>query len=270
MIYVYCRLPMNFGIPFMQGYDMKSVDVWSQEITKLPSDKRISKKLSKEELIEIGGVIDFINKTNELEKGQEGYMETTETEASFWNRAVCYDLGIGTKHDSEKAHKYYRLAFAQHQINSMSLDQQTKYHNRMSNVLLQDEPAIFEEAASLGYPTATYLLGLCHFNALGTPENDYKANELFLKAYKAGYYEACLSIGCQYEHGRGGFPKDQQKAYDYFLEGYNHGDLECGFNVAVIIYNSGREAEAIKLLRELAAKGHDRAKQALRQMGYNA
>ena len=189
------------------------------------------------------------------------------------NLAVCYDCGVGTDADLDKAQLFYRLAFQQYYYDSSNhsdLDKLNLQEHTLYPTNLLDVPPAYETAASYNYPSALYLLGLCYYMGKdGVPEDVNKAFRFFNQSYnsrKAGY--TCHLLGECYFYGRG-TQKSEQKALQLWSEGFNmFGEEQCGQNYASVLYNSGQKNKALEVLKALAAKGNLFASDALKRL-YN-
>ena len=190
----------------------------------------------------------------------------------LYNLAVCYDCGVGTDANVDKAQLYYRLAFQQnfYESKNSGIDKKALKEHTLYPTNLLDVPPAYETAASYNYPSALYLLGMCYYMGKdGIPEDMNKAFLFFKRSYdarKTGY--TCLQLGECYFYGRG-TQKSEPKALELWSEGYDlFGEEQCGQNYASLLYNSGKKDKALEVLRALAAKGNQFAINSLKKL-YN-
>lgn len=154
---------------------------------------------------------------------------------------------------------------------------------------------LFTKSHELGYPNATYMLGCCYHQGIGTFENKelavqffHKAEETgavpyaayylgicyeerqqhqtafnwFKKAVDVGYTEAHLKLGRYYETGLGGW-KNESKAFQHYSDAAYHGYTEAEFHLGRCHYEGIGTAknlnEALKYWRSAERKGHTEA-----------
>ncbi|MEY3089770.1 MAG: hypothetical protein RL113_86 [Pseudomonadota bacterium] len=98
----------------------------------------------------------------------------------------------------------------------------------------------YEKAAMHGHGAAQYNLGkLHHIDAKKDPSRYVKAKEWYEKSSEAGVPQAFNNLATLYMNGEG-VAKNEQKAFELFLEGANKGDDASAFNVA-LLYGWGEQ-----------------------------
>lgn len=154
---------------------------------------------------------------------------------------------------------------------------------------------LFTKSHELGYPNATYMLGCCYYQGLGTFENKelalqffhkaveteqvpfaayylgicyedklqyQKAFNWFKKAVDVGYTEAHLKLGRYYETGLGGW-KNEEKAFQHYSDAGYHGYAEAEFHLGRCHYEGIGTAmnlnEALNYWRSAERKGNTEA-----------
>lgn len=114
-------------------------------------------------------------------------------------------------------------------------------------------------AAAKDFAPAIHRLGICHYHAVGTPENDPEAVACFRRAADAGFIPSIHKLGMCY-HGGHGVKEDFQQAYQLFRKAAEAGEYESLYVVGVY-FNDGvavpqDQAEAIGWWEKAAAGGH--------------
>lgn len=194
----------------------------------------------------------------------DGKYASCGSDIAYWNIAACYDLGIGTEVSRTEASDYYKLAMFQ----KIGLDE-LKIPGVTYNMIdigklgsiftFPDVLQAYTEAEDLGYPTATYLVGLAYLSGIGTREDNYFANHYFEKAIQRGCSMAYSALANSYYRGYG-VAQDFEKAMSLWSKGwYDHGDLESGFTLAQFGIRAG-VPEGYAIMNNLAyQKNYQRA-----------
>ncbi|WP_296826797.1 SEL1-like repeat protein [uncultured Megasphaera sp.] len=130
--------------------------------------------------------------------GYDWYLQAAERgDARAQNAlAICYEYGLGTTQDYQKAVSWFR------------------------------------KAADKGLPDAMVNLGLCYDSVKGVREDKEKAVELYKKASEAGYVRAQIKLGECYLMGRG-VKRDEGKAVDLFRAVAEHGYAAAEYYLAM-------------------------------------
>jgi len=182
----------------------------------------------------------------------------------YYNKAVCYDCGIGVKRNVESAKVYYQLAFQQE---SLDLDGETTFKNQneyiTTNLIMA--PVVFKEGCEQGYPVALFLTGLCYLTGTGVKEDDKVANKYFKQSCDQRCAEAADALANSYYRGYG-VKQNIATAIDYYYRAYRYGMMESGMHYAIILYNYGKRNEAMAMLLELQKKGYEPAIKMINQI----
>lgn len=192
--------------------------------------------------------------------------EATGHPNGLWNKAVCFDLGIGTKQDLDLANAYYILSWVQKMLDNHEMPQDVYTSNNLQTLVLKPLTVeCYKEAADLGCPSATYQAGLCYLNGIGTEENNKLAVSFFALASKLEVADAYAALGNCFLHGYG-VPKNIKNAAMLFCESAKRGSPYGMCNIGIFYYNGGNISEAMKWLEKSANKGFKRAIDILNQL----
>ena len=97
-----------------------------------------------------------------------------------------------------------------------------------------------------GNAEAFYLLAGCYYNGtMGMPQDDQKANELYLKSGGLGCTRAYYNLGVSYHKGRG-VESDTKKAKYYFELAAMKGHIKARHNVGVLEFEAADYQRAKK------------------------
>lgn len=114
-------------------------------------------------------------------------------------------------------------------------------------------------AADKNFTPAIQWLGICHYHAFGTPEDNSKAVACFRRAADAGFIQSFHLLGLCY-HGGHGVEQDLQQACQMFRKAAEAGDPESAFLLGVYlsegIAGTQDQKEAIRWWERAAAAGH--------------
>ena len=93
---------------------------------------------------------------------------------------------------------------------------------------------------------------------MGLPQNQTKANELFLKAGEHGCSEAYYNLGIMYSNGRGA-AIDKKKAKHYYELAAMNGSVKARHNLGCIEYQAGNHQQAYKHTLIAARAGYKKS-----------
>ncbi len=149
-------------------------------------------------------------------------------------KANAYMNGTGVKKDYAEAYKYNKLAAD------------------------KKEPAAYAN------------LGVMYYNGWGVTQDDREAVKWWKMAAQQNVALAQSNLGYMYENGLGGLPKNQNKAFEYFMKAAKQNDVNGMYNVGSC-YLDGKGvnvnyAEALKWLRKSADEQYSMAQYALGRM----
>lgn len=204
---------MILSVCYLNGYGVEKKTERGLELLKEYTEK------NNKELVE------YLKKANE-----KGNMEAKV------NLAVCYENGIGTQINIDRAVELYK------------------------------------EGAEKGHPVAQVNLGICYYNGLGVKIDIEKAVELYKKSAEQGNYLGKFNLADCYYYGVV-IEKDIEKAIKLYKEVVEQGNPETEFTLGLIYYR-GDEVEknleeAVKLFKKSSDKGYVNAKLALGICYYN-
>ncbi|KAK7503848.1 hypothetical protein BaRGS_00004971 [Batillaria attramentaria] len=187
---------------------------------------------------------------------------------SYFNLALCYQMGYGVEKDLNQAATYYRMAadvgHAQAVFNLalMTMNGEggiTKDKERAMELLntaamqglaqaqtylgvyyteVEDDQQDFEQAASFFQAAADqddaegqYLLGICYENGWGVESSDEEAAKLYAAAAESGHDGALYNLAAFHEHGLGGLKQDKKLAMDLYQQSAKSGNQSAEFRL---------------------------------------
>ncbi len=166
--------------------------------------------------------------------------------SNIW-AGYCYQYGLGTEPDGEKAMDYYRAAadkdcpVGMHYVGKL-------YEKGYGNVKVDYDKAYewYKKAADLNYNTSMCSIGNMYYKGIYGAKDDHPdynlARQWFDDAMKNGYVSANYYLGLMYEMGYGA-DEDYDKALEYFEKGAEFGDhysmFEIG-NMYLLGYATGK------------------------------
>jgi hypothetical protein len=120
-------------------------------------------------------------------------------------------------------------------------------------------------------PIAQLQLALAYARGDGVGKNEEEAAKLWRDLAEQGNARAQFDLGVCYANGDG-VPKDDAEAVRWFRKAAEQGNAWAQFNLGVM-YADGRgvgkdEAEAVRWYRKAAEQGDEKAKLALKRLGY--
>jgi len=164
---------------------------------------------------------------------------------------------------------------------------------------------LLEALAKEGHAEAQYILGDCYADGEGVTQNDAKAIEWYKKSAEQGNVDAQLTLGFAYDQGKG-VPQDYAKAAEWYRKAVDQGNVEAGAYLADLyfhgdgisqdyakafeLYSKAAEEEllsaifglgicyvkglgvsedgvkGVELIKKAAEKGHEGAKQLLKDL----
>jgi len=108
------------------------------------------------------------------------------------------------------------------------------------------------------------LAGLYVRGLYGMPQDRQRANELNLKAGKAGYSDGYHNLGLSYDHGRG-VEVDKKKAKHYFELAAMKGNVNARHNLGYIEEEADNTQRACRHMLLAAKVGHEKALEAVKR-----
>jgi TPR repeat protein len=158
---------------------------------------------------------------------------------SQYSLAVCYREGNGTVKDARKAFKMmldlanrkpsgYHLAHyavAVMFFEKEGVDAALKEADREKHGFYH-----MKEAARKGVLPALYNIGNCYSAGRGVKQSDHNAQLYYSAAVEAGDPAAKFTLGTWLVQGRGGLPKDLERAFSLQIEAAQAGHLPAAFN----------------------------------------
>lgn len=186
-------------------------------------------------------------------------------EASY-RVAVCYEFGVGSRRDMEKAVSWYRKAAHLGSVSSMYKLGMLALQNRNSSEgLMWLQHAA--DKANPDTPHAVHELGLLYERGLEKlAKSDAKALEMFYKAARLNYSPAQARLGRAYEFGELGCDIDPSRSIRWYRAAAQQGDADaelglCGWywTGAESVNLRQSDTEAFLFAERAASKGHRRA-----------
>ncbi|RHZ86859.1 hypothetical protein Glove_43g14 [Diversispora epigaea] len=175
-----------------------------------------------------------IGTTKDEEKAFQWFLKSAEGENSSGqsNLGYCYNHGIGTIKDEEKAFQWY-LKSAERGDNNGQFNLGSCYCDGIGTT--KDKEKAFQwylKSAERGNSSGQNELGYLYENGIGTTKDEEKAFLWYLKSAEGGNNNGQYNLGYCYKDGIG-TTKDEEKAFSWYLksaEGGNHeGQRELGY-----------------------------------------
>ena len=137
----------------------------------------------------------------------------------------CYDIGIGTEVNEQKAFELYQKAADLGNIHGMN-NLACCYKNGIGTDFNEQKAfELYQKIADLGGSQGINSLG-CYYDGKGTDIDKQKAFELFLKAAKLGQICAQYNLGLKYENGDG-TEKNMGEAIYWYKKSAYQGDQDA-------------------------------------------
>ncbi|GBB89101.1 hypothetical protein RclHR1_01580002 [Rhizophagus clarus] len=159
----------------------------------------------------------LLSKALELSNKERVKMQMDDIDQSpgdMRHLGYCYQRGIATEKNEEKAFELYKISANKGHITSIN-DLGYCYQHGIGTE--KNEIKAFEfyqEAAEKGYAESMYNLGYFYHNGIGTEKNEIKAFELYEKAAEKGNINAIHKLVECYQHGIG-TKKNEIKASEW-------------------------------------------------------
>lgn len=188
--------------------------------------------------------------------------ENGDAEAQFL-LGKCYDLGLGTEVNWQKAVAWYQKSAEQGNPKAQSNLGNCYRFGFGVDEDIKEAVKWFAKSAAQGGASAQYNLGMLYLAGLGVEENEGKGADLLRAAAEQGHTEAQISLGKCYANGRGVL-KSMGTANEWFLKAANQNDPEAQCLLG-LCYSTGDgvdldEAEAVKWFQKAAQQGWSYAK----------
>ncbi|RHZ87646.1 hypothetical protein Glove_33g125 [Diversispora epigaea] len=167
------------------------------------------------------------------EKAFQWYLKSAEggNNLGQYNLAFCYDNGIGTMKDKGKAFQWYLKSAECGNIEGQ-YNLAICYHNGIETI--KDEGKAFLwylKSAEGGNHFGQNNLGTCYRDEIGTIKDEEKAFQWYLKSAEGGSSEGQLNLAYCYKKGIGTI-KDEEKAFQWYLKSAEGGSSEGQLNLA--------------------------------------
>jgi len=157
------------------------------------------------------------------------------TEAVF-RAAICYELGIGTKQDNQRAIQFYRKASSMgHNLAMHKLSLTLLYGKLGQRKNLKEGISWLKRAANgadVNHPEALHDLAQCFEKVGGCPvliADEYYAFELYSRGADFGFAPSQFRLGACYEFGALGVEKDPALSITWYskaaVQGYPEAEL---------------------------------------------
>ncbi|OHT10206.1 hypothetical protein TRFO_20595 [Tritrichomonas foetus] len=167
---------------------------------------------------------------------------------------MCYELGIGTSSNLDKALKYYqKSAAANNDFGMLSLGRfYEKYcaHNKAKKKQIFH---LYEKSAKQGNHQAMYNLALCY-----EKKRDQENMIFWLKSASVSSPDAQFRLGVMYLKGKY-VERNECSAYEYFSQASSHGHPKSQFYLGLCFeFGKGTEKnlqKSLELYRKSAEKG---------------
>ena len=125
--------------------------------------------------------------------------------------------------------------------------------------------AYYKKAAAQGHLPSIMSLGMIHYSGIGTQKNYGLALKYFSLAAEQDDLEAVRLLAMLSERGLGTV-RDTRKAKALYNKAYQAGNLNAGYNLALLYLDEKRPEEAESLLQKLSTQGLDNAMLLLKQL----
>jgi len=100
----------------------------------------------------------------------------------------------------------------------------------------------------------------------GTQGNPAEAARLYELAAQMGHPRAQCNLGFMYEFGKGGLPKDQGKALEWYFKSAQQGIPNAQYNLGMVYLARGDQVEAMKWMEAAAHQGYPPAVESLKKL----
>ncbi|CAB4417127.1 unnamed protein product [Rhizophagus irregularis] len=173
--------------------------------------------LSEEEKKSLKLLLSKVLSPYKLSNKEKVKMQTDDIDQSpgdMRHLGYCYQRGIGTERNEEKAFELYKVAANKGHVISIN-DLGYCYQHGIGTE--KDEIKAFElykEAVEKGCVESMRNLGYFYQNGIGTEKNEVKAFKLYKKAAEKGDINAIRNLGECYQHGIG-TEKNEIKASEW-------------------------------------------------------
>ena len=207
----------------------------------------------------------------------------------FEGLAYCYEYGLGTEQNLQKAFEYNKKSADFGDKESQNKVGEFYYRGTGVSQNYMEAVNYFRAAAEQGYADAQINLGSCYINRLGVENDDKqafywfeqaaqqnnsvgisnlgfcyeygrgvnqdysKAMENYLKAAEMGCTYSMCSIGSLFQNGKG-VPKDNIKAQEWYLKAAEKNYPRAQYLLALILLADGEDVSSAALWFERASQ----------------
>ncbi|GBC07854.1 hypothetical protein RclHR1_07730007 [Rhizophagus clarus] len=146
----------------------------------------------------------------------------------------CYESGIGTNIDEEKAFEFYQKAADLGNFNALSNLGWCYYGGIGTDIKEEKSFELYQKAADLGSSNGISNLGWCYYEGIGTDVDRQKAFELYQKAANLENNGAQCRLALMYEIGDG-IKKDVDQAIYWYKRAATQGNLTAQKKLDVLL-----------------------------------
>jgi TPR repeat protein len=147
----------------------------------------------------------------------EFYIEVSQEENSQAqnNLGYCYQYGIGTQKDFNKAFKLYIKSAEQGNSDAQNNLGYCYKNGIGTQIDVKKAIELYTLAAEQGNLSGQYNLGHCYEHGIGVTKDANRAVEIYKKLAEQGHIASQYNLGYNYKHGIG-VPKDLNKAIELY------------------------------------------------------
>ena len=171
----------------------------------------------------------------------------------FLVSGIAYALGLGCEKSLEDAILHWKRAGLGFEANSIFFLGLVEFYSAEGDKSRAVE--YFESAKGKGHLEASYRLGLCHLNGIGTQQDALKAANCFIEGSESFHMASRFELATLYWYGIGtsvatGVEQNFDKAIKLFKEAYEGGELsakeyiDIGFKNGLCLENGERKKES--------------------------
>lgn len=159
-----------------------------------------------------------------------GQLSQTNSASIFFLIALCFDIGIGTQKNAEKAFEFYSHPVLDH--HSISLNIIGYFYDGGIGVEQNSSQAFlfYLKAASLNYPGALINVGICYFEGIYVKKDHRKVFAFYLKAANLNHPKALYNVGTCYFYGIG-VERNWKKGFGYYSR-----SADLNHPLALVVY----------------------------------